>query len=318
MIFVAQHHAAQKQPLRFTPVASLDPPYPDVLASVRSSGYDVPPKQIEGTAWNFSRPHAVVLNRIETPRIPLSEYTKGCVYYGVKTGCNAVFMIDSACRDKLIKADARSTEVIKRVAQGRDIKRWTIARQEKWLIFTRRGIDIDRYPAIKKYLLQFRQQLEPRPSNWPLTKTWEGRKPGSYKWYEIQDEVAYFKEFDKPKIIYQVFQVKPCFAFDNDRTMVNNSAYIMPLEDFYLLGVLNSRPFWEEIKRTCSQIQNGYQLMISYFEKCKIPSANGAYRKAIAALASSCINKKGLGCDDLEAELDNRIAHLYGLPINRD
>ena len=30
-----------------------------------------------------------------------------------------------------------------------------------------------------------------------------GRKPGSYKWYEIQDEVAYFEEFDSPRIVYQ-------------------------------------------------------------------------------------------------------------------
>ena len=45
----------------------------------------------------------------------------------------------------------------------------------------------------------------PKPKDFAGDK-WEGRKPGSYKWYEIQDAVDYYAEFEKPKIIYQVFK----------------------------------------------------------------------------------------------------------------
>ena len=31
---------------------------------------------------------------------------------------------------------------------------------------------------------------------------WNGRKPGAYKWYEVQDTIDYYEEFEKPKIIF--------------------------------------------------------------------------------------------------------------------
>lgn len=73
------------------------------------------------------------------------------------------------------------------------------------MIFARHGIDINVYPAIKNHLYQYREQLEARPKDWDkkLDGEWKGRKPGKYKWFEIQDNIAYWKEFEKPKIIYQ-------------------------------------------------------------------------------------------------------------------
>jgi adenine-specific DNA-methyltransferase len=43
-------------------------------------------------------------------------------------------------------------------------------------------------------------RLEPKPDNWE--GNWRGRKAGPYKWYEIQDNVAYYQEFEKPKIVW--------------------------------------------------------------------------------------------------------------------
>ena len=42
----------------------------------------------------------------------------------------------------------------------------------------------------------------PKPKDWKGDK-WKGRKPGSYKWYEIQDAIDYYEEFEKPKIMFQ-------------------------------------------------------------------------------------------------------------------
>ncbi len=70
-------------------------------------------------------------------------------------------------------------------------------------MFTRQGTDIDHYPAIRKYLEAYRLQLEPKPRTWDEKKngSWRGRKAGPYKWYEIQDTVAYWENFESPKII---------------------------------------------------------------------------------------------------------------------
>jgi hypothetical protein len=37
--------------------------------------------------------------------------------------------------------------------------------QDKWLIFTRRGIDINAYPAIKSHLAQWQKELTPKINN---------------------------------------------------------------------------------------------------------------------------------------------------------
>ncbi|MDQ3258248.1 MAG: hypothetical protein M3R15_30915, partial [Acidobacteriota bacterium] len=72
---------------------------------------------------------------------------------------------------------------LKPFLRGRDVKRWRVQPQDLWLIFTRRGIDIKKYPAIEKHLKQFKSQLMPGVPG--------GRKPGSYEWFEIQDNIAY-------------------------------------------------------------------------------------------------------------------------------
>ena len=42
---------------------------------------------------------------------------------------------------------------------------------------------------ILKRLESSRTQLEPKPRGWKGTK-WDGRKAGSYQWFETQDPIA--------------------------------------------------------------------------------------------------------------------------------
>ena len=83
----------------------------------------------------------------------------------------------------LISEDQKSAEIIKPFLAGRDIKRYQTPESGKYLIFTRRGIEIDNYPAIKRHLEQYKERLKPKPKNWSGEK-WNGRKSGPYKWYE--------------------------------------------------------------------------------------------------------------------------------------
>jgi hypothetical protein len=111
------------------------------------------------------------------------------------------------------------------------------------MIFTRRGININSYPAIKNYLGQFRERLEPRPDNWTGV-IWTGRKAGTYEWYEIQDSIEYWSKFEQPKLVYQEIQFHPSYCFDDDGFFTNNKCFILPSSDFYLLAVLNSSLIW--------------------------------------------------------------------------
>jgi len=184
-----------------------------------------------------------LLAKIRHVGVPLAEFAGAKPFYGIKTGLNDAFLIDTPTKEALLRADPRSAEIIKPYLRGEDIKRWSPEWAGLWMIFARRGIDIDAYPAIKDHLLQFRQRLEPRPKDWKGEK-WPGRKPGSYKWYEIQDAIDYWEMFEQPKIMYQEIQTYPWYCLESNGYFSNNKVFLIPSADRYLLAILNSPLIW--------------------------------------------------------------------------
>ena len=138
--------------------------------------------------------------------------------YGIKTGFNQAFVIDGATREALIAEDARSEELIKPLAMGRDIKKWRIADNDRWLIVTPIGVDIDRYPAIYKHLAQWQPELEARQDQ------------GNH-WWELR-ACAYYEEFESPKIVFPDIAAEARFAFDDESKYLGNTGYIIPITDY--------------------------------------------------------------------------------------
>jgi type I restriction-modification system DNA methylase subunit len=226
--------------------------------------------RLNDAGWQLvSDDEAILLAKLQQNAVPLGKYVNGKIYRGVLTGFNEAFVIDKATKDRLIAEDPKSAEIIKPFLAGRDIKRYQPPQSDKYLLFTRRGIYIDEYPAIKYHLTQYKDQLMPKPKGWK-GENWKGRKPGSYEWYEIQDTIAYWQEFEISKIMYQVFQVKPCFIYDTNGYFSNNAIWIIPTKDLKLLGILNSKLGWYLITKYCTKIQNGYQLIYKYLEMIPI------------------------------------------------
>jgi len=101
-----------------------------------------------------------LLSKIKEYGIPLSEYTEGNIFYGIKTGFNEAFVIDEITRNLLIEEYSNSLEIIKSLFAGRDIKRFNKPSTNKFLIFSNRGIDIEKYYAIYNHLKQFETKLK--------------------------------------------------------------------------------------------------------------------------------------------------------------
>ncbi|MFM5883674.1 TaqI-like C-terminal specificity domain-containing protein, partial [Methanobrevibacter gottschalkii] len=114
------------------------------------------------------------------------------------------------------------------------------------IIFTRRGIHIEDYPSIKKYLNNFKEDLTPKTKN--SKKEEKGRKPGQYKWYEIQDNVAYYSSFEKEKIIYSEIVPEPRFVYDDENYYIEATGFLLSSNTLnlkYLVALLNSKLlFW--------------------------------------------------------------------------
>ena len=215
-----------------------------IATYVADHSYPVPTRRFTAQPWSLETADVDdLMRKIRYAGVPLTEFTGVKPYYGAKTGFNEAFVIDTQIKDQLLRDDPRSAEIIKPFLRGQDVKRWRPEWAGQWMIFTRRGIDIDGYPVIKQYLSQFRNQLEPKPRDWQGGR-WAGRKPGPYKWYEIQDPVAYWQMFERPKIMYQVIQFHSQYAYDTTGVYTNDKGFFIPSSDYYLLAVLNSPLMW--------------------------------------------------------------------------
>ena len=198
-----------------------------------------------------------LLTKLRGVGVPLGQYVEGRIFRGVLTGLNKAFVIDEDTRASLIAENPRSEELIKPFLAGRDVKRYEPPRSDKFLIFTRRGVDIKQYPAIERHLRQFKERLTPRPKEWRGGR-WPGRKPGPYEWYEIQDTVAYYEEFEKPKIIIPSIVKRGSYTYDCAGWYSNDKTSIVPTDDLFLLGLLNSKPLDLIIHLTSSTKRGGY------------------------------------------------------------
>jgi hypothetical protein len=266
------------------------PPQPDTLeiSKVRSfenlelnlfvseQSYKIPKSQFTANVWSIdSQAQLQLFQKIVNAGVGLGQYVEERIFYGVKTGLNEAFIIDTATRKKLITESPNSAEIIKPLLQGEDIRRWHITPKDRWLIFTRRGINIEVYPAIKKHLAQWKEDLTPKISS----DQKRGRKPGRYQWYEIQDDVAYYSIFDAPKIIFPDIAKEPRFYLDKSGAYLANTGYALGTDDSYLLGILNSRLCWFAISNISIPfgVRAGkfrYRLIYQYMEKVPIRAIN--------------------------------------------
>lgn len=219
----------------------------NLLQYINQEGYEIPWSRYSEDEWSLEHPVVEkLMEKIVQAGEGLKSFANSEIYRGVTTGLNTAFLIDQETRDRLVQEDAKSAEVIKPYLRGQDIGRWNANWQKLWMIFTRRGIDIDKYSAVKKHLEAFRERLEPKPKDWDKVKDgkWPGRKGGSYKWYEIQDSTDYWRFFEKPKIFYQEIQFHPRYAYSGDSSFANNKVSFITSGDLYLLAALNSPLLW--------------------------------------------------------------------------
>ena len=249
-ILLLRNEPTESQRFLYAPIKNLN--FLSLDDEVKSKGVFLDDRSIEGDNWSLADDRTQsLLGKLKMAGVPLGEFVQGKIYRGVLTGLNEAFVIDETTRAKLIAEDASSAELIKPFLAGREIKRYVQPESSKYLIFTRRGVDINNYPAIKRHLIQFEERLMPKPKNWK-GGAWNGRKPGTYQWYEIQDSIDYHAEFEKQKIIWPEIAKSIRFAICPPGIYTNNKVFILPIADLFLLGILNSRITWFYLKHICS------------------------------------------------------------------
>jgi len=243
---------------------------------------------LKADAWQLEDERLAKLrDKITKGRKTLKE-VYGSPLYGIKTGFNEAFVINQQ-QYELLKQDDPKGEILKPFLEGKDLKRWRAESRGLYLIFTRRGVDIDAYPLIKAHLDQFKERLEPKPKDWPKGKLWSGRKAGPYQWYEIQDTVAYFEEFEKDKITWGNLQNSPAFVFDKKQYFINAPSPILVTSEEWVVGYLNSNVVWFILLNIAIARSGGFiECKPIYINQIPIPLATEEQKKSIADLVKKC------------------------------
>lgn len=222
-----------------------------------------------------------ILRKIQAIGTPLKEW-KIKINYGIKTGNTDAFIVTTEKRDEILANCSnddernRTSELIRPLLRGRDIKRYGYEWANLWLIstFPSCHYDIEHYPAVKNHLLSFaKQQLIDAGYSWvvenhladyckqKLSQTGrfieingrrisfgdgqeKARKRTGNKWFETQDSINYWKELFKPRIVYREISDEMEACLIDSGLMINNKLYMISGDNLdHLIHFFNSRLF---------------------------------------------------------------------------
>ena len=279
---------------------------------------------VKGEPWAILSPAELALKyKIEEIGNPLKNWDIN-IYRGIVTGYNEAFLIDEAKREELVAQDPKSAEIIKPLLRGRDIKRYQFQWAGLYLISTipALNLSIDDYPAVKKYLLGFgRDRLAQTGKT--LADGTKSRKKTGNKWYELQDQIAYYPEFEKEKVIYPNMTKFLPFYYDPHEFYTNQKCFIITRGNYlkYFTGYFNSKIAERWIRENCPILGGGRrELNKVSFENILIPpitEENQHLAAQIEERVDKIIAAKRSNPDadttELEYEIDQIVYSLYNL-----
>ena len=141
----------------------------------------------------------------------------------------------------------------------------------------------------------------------------KSRKKTRNKWYETQDQINYWEDFFKPKIIFQEIVQKSQFCLDTENYFCNDTGRIITGKHLgFLVGILNSDLFFFAIKHFYGGAGlggNGVRMKHTFFENFPcIP-----YDPKIEEMA---LKLQGAYDEELDKELNRYINDAYHLSEN--
>ncbi|MCD6153634.1 MAG: Eco57I restriction-modification methylase domain-containing protein, partial [Syntrophobacterales bacterium] len=170
-------------------------------------------KEIDSKCFSFADDATMKIKaKIEANGTSL-KYWDAKIYRGIITGFNKAFIIDTVTKEKLIREDSKSTEIIKPVLRGRDIGRYYYKWADLWIIVIPSGWTNQNkgkekpevffknyFPAIYDHLKGIGDKVENGKIKAKGKGLYKRDDQGNY-WWELRD-CDYYPEFKKEKIIY--------------------------------------------------------------------------------------------------------------------
>jgi type I restriction-modification system DNA methylase subunit len=213
--------------LRACKIENLD--FKELEPVFQKNSYFVKQMDLGEDGWSFEPIEIAELRKkINKKGIHLKEYA-GEPLSGIKTGLNEVLIVDEEKIQSIVGENGFERELFKPIIRGRDIKRWNIQFEGKYLIFTENK-DINKYPNTLKYLSQFKNELSERSDIKGTNRNWFGLRACDY-----------YDQYEKPKIVYPDISNECNFSYDEKGYFIEMTGFIIPKADKYLAAILNSK-----------------------------------------------------------------------------
>ena len=276
-----------------------------------------------------------IKEKVEQIGIPLKDWDLQ-INYGIKTGFNEAFIIDSAKRQELIAQDSKSAEIIRPILRGRDIKRYGYDFDDKYLIatFPSRNYNIDVYPAVKKFLEGFKPKL--KQTGEELTETEinqvlahakandipikesnlkSARKKTNNKWFETQDSISYWDDFSKQKIAWGNLNLSASYSIVPEGFFVNAPCPLIIPASKYLLAILNSKLADFYIRVLAKKRNGGYiEYKPMFIERLPVPAVSDKEQVKLVSLVDKMMDAdENIDLKTIEKRIDNLIYGLFDL-----
>ena len=221
-----------------------------------------------------------LLAKLRGAGTPLAQYIQARPTFGLKTGRQDAFVVDAVTRDRLIAEHPSSADILKPFLHGRDIRRWQVARPDTWLIFSYRRIEMDRYPAIRKHLEKYRSSLS--------------KRAGKQRWYELPATKSDSEHFAQTKLVCPNSYDHQTFAVDTEGFYCGDTCYLIPTEETWLCGLLNSRAVEWFYSQVSKQLTGDYlQARSRYIQEIPIPDLTPTQKIVIGKIVDYLIYLQG-------------------------
>ena len=337
-IIVTKNGEVKSQRFRYCAVKTLS--FDSLSNEVESTGMLLDEKSLKGENWTLAEPDEVrLLDKLQSISLRLDEYLSVKINYGLKTGLNDAFIIDEKARKSILAKGKKSGILIKSFVIGDDVRRYHVRKRNRYLIliptgWTRRESKNAKdawawlarnHPGISSHLKPFARAAMQRSDH------------GEY-WWELR-ACDYYAEFEKPKMLWPEIAKESRFTIDTENLYLNKTCFFAPVDDKFLLGLLNSKVVWFFLKKTCSVLgdaEKGGRLLQQKIYIDQIPirgidhkkSAERELRDNVAAFVETILDlhvKLNKVAFDSEKEpiqrqiaatdkkIDNLVYELYGL-----
>ena len=285
--------------------------------------------QQQHTICNFSNEDSWVIlspieqsikQKIESVGIPLKDWDIQ-IYRGVLTGYNDAFIISTEKRDEILancvteEEKRKTAELIRPILRGRDIKRYGYNWADLYLIatFPSRHYNIDDYPAVKTHLLSFgKERLEQTGKKYIIDDVEEkARKKTNNKWFETQDSISYWEDFNKPKIIWKRIGSILRFSYDNTGSLgLDSTCFATGANISYLCCILNSKMGHYLLKDAPKTGTGDLLVSVQAIEPIKVPLPTIEIATMLESMLHMIVENNS---NTIEKEMDDIIYKLYHL-----